>query len=64
MVRAVVGTLFEVGRGKMTIDQFQAVIHSLSRARAGHSADAKGLFLEQITYPATIFAPFSANSAQ
>ena len=31
MVRAVVGTLFEVGRGKMTIDQFQAVIHSLSR---------------------------------
>lgn len=64
MVRAVVGTLFEVGRGKMTIDQFQAVIQSLSRAQAGHSADAKGLFLEQITYPATIFAPFSANSAQ
>lgn len=58
MVRAVVGTLFVVGRGRMTTDEFRDVILSLSRSRAGHSADAKGLFLEHISYPATIFAPF------
>ncbi len=58
MVRAVVGTLFDVGRGKLTEEQFQAIIRAQSRASAGQSADARGLFLEQIQYPATIFAPF------
>ena len=58
MVRAVVGTLFEVGRSKRSVEQFAEVIQSLSRPCAGQSADAKGLFLEQITYPTTIFAPF------
>ena len=58
MVRAVVGTLFDVGRGKLTEEQFQAIIKAQSRASAGQSADARGLFLEQIEYPATIFAPF------
>jgi tRNA pseudouridine38-40 synthase len=58
MVRAVVGTLFDVGRGKLTEEQFQAIIRAQSRASAGQSADARGLFLEQIRYPATIFAPF------
>lgn len=58
MVRAVVGTLFDVGRGKLTEEQFLAIIRAQSRASAGQSADARGLFLEQIQYPATIFAPF------
>jgi tRNA pseudouridine38-40 synthase len=61
MVRAVVGTLFDVGRGKLSPEQFLAIIHAQSRASAGQSADARGLFLEQIQYPATIFAPFSTK---
>lgn len=54
MVRAVVGTLFEVGRHQLTIPQFAEVIKAQNRSAAGHSADAKGLFLEQIIYPETI----------
>lgn len=55
MVRAVVGTLFEVGRHKITKQQFEEIIQAQRRTAAGHSADAKGLFLEQITYPETVF---------
>ena len=51
MVRAVVGTLFEVGRGKMTTAQFADIIASHNRCRAGHSAPAEGLSLVQIKYP-------------
>ena len=51
MVRAVVGTLFEVGRGKMSEAQFADVIASQNRCRAGHSAPAEGLSLVEIIYP-------------
>ena len=51
MVRAIVGTLIEVGKGKMTIEQFEEVLHSGSRSNAGESVPARGLFLEKITYP-------------
>ena len=51
LVRAVVGTLFEVGRGKMTEAQFAEVIASHDRCRAGHSAPAEGLSLVEIIYP-------------
>lgn len=55
MVRAVVGTLFEVGRGHLSTGQFAEVIAAHDRCRAGHSAPAEGLSLVQITYPETIF---------
>lgn len=55
MVRAVVGTLFEVGRGKMTIEQFADVIKQHNRCSAGDSAPAEGLFLTRIDYPEEIF---------
>ena len=55
MVRAVVGTLFEVGRGKMTKEQFADVITQHNRCAAGDSAPAEGLFLTHITYPKEIF---------
>lgn len=55
MVRAVVGTLLEVGRGKLTEQQFQAVILAQDRRAAGHSAPAEGLFLVNITYPEHIY---------
>lgn len=55
MVRAVVGTLFEVGKGRMTLDGFAEVIAAHDRCRAGHSAPAEGLSLVQITYPEYIY---------
>ena len=55
MVRAVVGTLFEVGKHKMTTTQFGGVIASLNRCQAGHSAPAEGLSLVEIIYPKNIY---------
>lgn len=54
MVRAVVGTLFEVGRGRMTKDEFAAVIAAHDRCKAGHSAPPEGLALVEIKYPKDI----------
>ncbi len=51
MVRAIVGTLLEVGLEKMTIEAFQAVIDKKDRSSAGASVAAKGLFLVDIGYP-------------
>lgn len=51
MVRAIVGTLLEVGLGKITVEDFCKIIESRNRATAGPSASAKGLFLTDITYP-------------
>ncbi len=51
MVRAIVGTLLEVGFGKLTIDQFCKVIELKDRNAAGASVPAKGLFLVDIGYP-------------
>lgn len=55
MVRAVVGTLLEVGRGKMSVEDFEQVIESRDRTKAGASAKAGGLFLTEICYPEAIF---------
>ena len=51
MVRAIVGTLLEIGRGKLTIDDFREIIERKDRGAAGASAPAQGLFLVDITYP-------------
>lgn len=55
MVRAVVGTLLEVGKHKMSISEFEDVIKSRDRTRAGASVKAKGLFLTKVDYPDEIF---------
>lgn len=55
MVRAVVGTLLEVGRGKMSVDGFCRIIERKDRCAAGASVPGHALFLEEITYPETIF---------
>ena len=52
MVRAIVGTLLEVGFGKLTVGQFCKVIEAKDRSAAGASVPAKGLFLVDIGYPA------------
>lgn len=51
MVRAVVGTLVEVGRGKMNIDDFKKVVEAKDRCAAGTSMPPHPLFLQDITYP-------------
>jgi tRNA pseudouridine38-40 synthase len=55
MVRSIVGTLVEVGFGKMNLEEFEEVILARDRSRAGKSAPAKGLFLADIEYPEQIF---------
>lgn len=55
MVRAVVGTLIDVGRHKLDISDFVNIIESKNRSSAGMSMPAKGLFLENITYHKEIF---------
>jgi tRNA pseudouridine38-40 synthase len=55
MVRAVVGTLFEVGKGRMSEEEFSDVIAAHDRCRAGHSVPAEGLSLVEIKYPEIIY---------
>lgn len=50
MVRAIVGTLLEVGKGKITIQQFRDVIENKNRCSAGTSMPAHALFLENVEY--------------
>lgn len=51
MVRAVVGTLVDVGRHKLDIEGFRRVIETRDRCAAGTSMPAQALFLHNITYP-------------
>ena len=56
MVRAIVGTIIEIGSGKMGLKEFEEIILAKDRCKAGKSAPAKGLFLVDIEYPKEIFA--------
>lgn len=50
MVRAVVGTLIDVGRGKLSIEEFRKVIEGKRRTEAGESMPGNALFLEDVRY--------------
>ncbi len=50
MVRAIVGTLVEVGRGRMTVEEFCQVIEQKNRCSAGESVPAHALFLTRVEY--------------
>lgn len=50
MVRALVGTMIEIGRGHRSCDEFDAIMQAKDRAKAGMSAPARGLFLEEVIY--------------
>lgn len=54
MVRAIVGTLLEVGKGKQTVEDVRAIIEKRDRGAAGTSVPAQGLFLTNIEYPEII----------
>lgn len=51
MVRALVGTLLEVGTGKKSIEDFEKIIQAQDRSKAGAQAPAEGLFLVEVGYP-------------
>ena len=55
MVRAVVGTLFDVGRGKISLEDFKTIVEAKDRCKAGVSVPAQGLYLTAISYPDEIF---------
>ncbi len=50
MVRAIVGTLVDVGRGKISVDEFRKIVDSGDRSLASMSAPACGLCLEEVRY--------------
>lgn len=55
MVRAIVGTLIQVGRGQLDKGDFAAIIASKDRTKAGIAAPAHGLYLTEVSYPENIF---------
>ncbi len=56
MVRAIVGTMIDLGLHKLSLEEFEAVIKAGNRSLAGMSAPARGLFLVAVEYPPEIFA--------
>jgi tRNA pseudouridine38-40 synthase len=55
MVRAIVGTLLDVGTHKISIEAFEQIIKSKKRSNAGLSVPAQGLYLTDIQYPKETF---------
>lgn len=55
MVRAIVGTLLEVGVGKIDVADMHKIIQSKNRGEAGFSVPASGLYLTEIKYPKNIY---------
>lgn len=62
MVRAIVGSLIEVGRGKWSVEDFRKVIEQQDRCKAGSSAPGHALFLVHIDYPEALFLPPSPHN--
>lgn len=56
MVRAIVGTLLQVGRNKITIEEFKKIIEAKDRARAGNNVPGYALFLTAIEYPKKLYS--------
>lgn len=55
MVRAIVGTLLEIGLGKIDVDDLHTIIKSKNRNMAGTSVPAEGLYLTRVEYPKELF---------
>ncbi|MCZ8331468.1 MAG: tRNA pseudouridine(38-40) synthase TruA [Flavobacterium sp.] len=51
MVRAIVGTMINIGSGKVSLNDFRQIIESKNRSKAGFSVPAHGLYLTKIEYP-------------
>lgn len=55
MVRALVGTLLDVGLGKLTVTDFVKIIESKDRKKAGRAVPAHGLYLTRVVYPDSVY---------
>lgn len=55
MVRAIVGTMLDIGQGRTSLEEFKAILASGDRSEAGRSVPAHGLYLTGVEYPTTIF---------
>ena len=55
MVRALVGTLVDVGRGRYDVEEFRSIVESRDLSRASGGAPAEGLYLWDVAYPAGVF---------
>ena len=56
MVRAMVGTLLDIGTGKLNLTELKSVLKSRDRKKAGRAVPAEGLFLSRVEYPDHIFS--------
>lgn len=54
MVRALVGTMLDVGKGKISVSDFEQIIESKDRKKAGENAPACGLYLTKVDYPESL----------
>jgi len=54
-VRAIVGTLLDVGSGKLSIVEFQSILKGRDRKKAGANVPPQGLYLIKVKYPKSIF---------
>lgn len=61
MVRAIVGTLIQVGEGKCSIEEFRKIIEDKNRGKAGASAPGHALFLTDIEYPQEVNSKLVRN---
>lgn len=55
MVRAIVGTMLEIGQGRTSLADFDTILESKDRQAAGRSVPAHGLYLTKVEYPSTTF---------
>ncbi len=55
MVRAIVGTLIDIGRGRIEPEEIIKIIEAKDRSKAGSSVPADGLYLTAIEYPESLF---------
>lgn len=54
MVRTIVGTMIEIGQGRLSLSQFEQIIRARDRAQAGRAAPANGLYLVEVGYPSEV----------
>jgi tRNA pseudouridine38-40 synthase len=57
MVRNLVGTMVDVGRGQLTLEEIPRILAARNRSAAGPTATARGLFLHSVEYEKTAFSP-------
>ena len=61
MVRALTGTLLDVGIGKLTTKEFKAIMKSRDRRKAGANVAPQGLYLTRVAYPRSVFSTYKSD---